>query len=548
MKPSIHMPRSRLDLSYGYKTMFNEGDLIPFYIQEVYPGDSLNCDTTAVVRTTVPFKRPIMDNLFLDTYYFFVPNRLSYNRWNEVLGENPNSAWENPSMPDVPQVKLGSSVSIGTLADYFGLPTGTLGDSGMKVSQLPFRAYALITNEWFRNENITDPAYVNTGDNPTSGGSEVFPTINGNVWSASNIFGLPFQVNKYKDYFTSCLPEPQKGDAVNIKVLPQSAPVVTGDVLSSSVLKDATSLKWASIADGNVYTPDAIRALGIYSTGGTGTAFDADLVSSVNTVVPANLHAELAGFNVANVNDLRYAFALQRMLEKDARGGTRYVEYLYNHFGVVSPDARLQRPEFLGGRRCPLNVSQVAQTSGTDGSNYQAQVSGFSLSSGFSGFKKGFVEHGFVIGVCCVRQKHTYQQGLDKFWMRKSKYDYYDPSFAFIGEQPVYNYEIFGSSAVYDQVFGYNEAYADLRFRFSKVTGMLKTSANAGFDIWHLADSYVNTPVLNDTFIKENPYNLDRALAVASDTAPQFIIDAYHKVSGVRVIPAYGIPGLIDHM
>lgn len=545
MKPSIHMPRSRFDLSHGYKTMFDEGQAIPFYVQEIYPGDSFNCECTSVIRTSVPFLRPIMDNLFFETAFFFVPNRLTYSRFKEVLGENVNSAWAPPSLPSVPQVAIGEIGLSNNLADYLGLPVGIMGDESITVSQLPFRGIGLIYNEWFRNENISDPVYVNTGDNPVVEGVEQVPELNNDPWAPDNIFGNPFNVNKYKDYFTACLPEPQKGDAIDIPLNKTSANVITGDTIDNTILKGVENLKWAYPVDGNVYVPDTVRALGISTSGNTVSL--SGTYSSLQGLTPANLHADLNGINFGNVNDLRYAFALQRMLEKDARGGTRYREYLYNHFGVLSPDQRMQVPEFLCHRSTPLNISQVAQTGATSGTNYQAQVSGLSLTSAFTGYKKGFTEHGFVIGFCWVRKKHTYQQGLDKFWMRKSKYDYYDPSFAFIGEQPVYNYEIFGNSVLSNGVFGYNEAYADLRFKFSKITSDLKSNVGS-FGYWHLGDVFANTPVLNDSFIKEDNDALNNALAAGSSTIPNFIVDTYFKQSAVRVLPTRGIPGLIDHM
>jgi len=557
--PSIHVPRSRFDLSHSYKTMFNQADLIPFLVQEIYPGDSFNVSSSIVIRTSVPFVRPIMDNLFLDTYYFFVPNRLVYKRWNEVMGENVNSAWAPSSTPSVPKIKITSAnpVQSGSIADYFGLPVGSPGGGLLYVNSLPIRGYGLVVNEWFRNENISDPVLVPTGDNPVVSLVEQFPTFNNNDFSASNIYGKPFKVNKYKDYFTACLKAPQKGDAVSIafgqgNVAPIKTLATNWDA-SKLNIGTSTMLKWFD-SNGSIVTgfdPEQ-RMIGIGDAAGSnGTwSIDTSNISTFNideAIYPANLGADLNGLEIANVNDLRYAFALQRMLEKDARGGTRYVELLYNHFGVISPDSRLQRPEFLGGRRIPLNVSQIAQTSGTSSTNYQGQVSALSLTNGISGFKKGFVEHGFVIGLCCVRQKHTYQQMLEKFWSRTSRYDYYDPSFAFIGEQPVYYKEIMGTTSSPDDVFGYNEAYADLRFKPGKITGALKSVLNNGLDIWHLGDSFTNTPQLNDTFIHEGSENLDRCLAAPSSTIPNFVMDVYHKISAVRVLPTYGIPGLVDH-
>lgn len=528
--PIIKKSRTRFDLSHSHKTMFNSADLIPFYVQEIYPGDTFKVDSTNVIRTTTPFIKPVMDNLFLDMFYFFVPNRLVYSNWPAVMGENKDNYWAETDNVLVPSVY--GDVKTGSIADYLGLPIGSI-NSSIAVNSLPFRAFALIYNEWFRDQNTQAPVLI-----PNTYSS--LESLNGDEWSVDNIFGLPPKVNKLHDYFTSCLPAPQKGNAVDIPI-DGKAYVTTGDVPDTL---DGTlpGLRWQS--NGNLVNT-SVGNLTIRSDGNT--SFSGQPVASNDKIIPANLYANLTGTNI-NVNDLRFAFQLQKLLEKDARGGTRYIEYLQSHFGVISPDSRLQRPEFLGGKRMPLNITQVNQTTSGTGANTLGEVGAYSLTSGKCGFNKGFVEHGFVIGVMCVRQHHTYQQGIERFWSRKQRTDYYDPVFANIGEQPVLQTELFvNENSTNDNVFGYNEAWADLRYRPSRISGPLRSQTDQGFDIWHFADDYDNAPVLGSEFITETSKYIDRTLSVPSSTAPQFIIDIYNKVSAIRELPMYSIPGLIDH-
>ena len=529
-KPMAFKSRSKFDLSHQVKTMFNQGDLVPFLVQEVYPGDSFKIESTNVCRTSSPFIRPIMDNLFLDMYYFFVPNRLVYENWQNVMGENSEDYW-SVELNSYCVPVIGGSVGVGTIADYFGLP---LGEITSPVNILPFRAYAKIFNDWFRDENLQAPVLVNIDD--------TLGSINSNEWSVNNIFGKCAKINKLHDYFTTFLPEPQKGDPVTIS-LGTIAPVKT-EVITARY--NSGSNNPISFGPTGGFT----GPLGVKTSGSNGIMSGASgsFTGTNDTLVPQNLYADLSNVESINVNDLRFAFQLQKMLEKDARGGTRYVEYLQEHFGVISPDARLQRSEFLGGKRMPLNIHQVAQTSGGsgDGENALAQVGAYSLSQGKCGCNKAFVEHGFIIGVMAVRQFHTYQQGVERFWRRKSRTDYYDPVFANIGEQPVYKTELFGLEEP-DAIFGYNEAWADLRYRPSKITGALRSTAEQGFDIWHLGDNYGNAPTLGDSWIKETNTYLDRTLSVPSQNVPNFVIDIYNKMSAIRVLPTYSIPGLIDH-
>lgn len=531
--PSLYRSRSRFDLSFSHKTAFNEGDLVPVYLQEVYPGDTFDLQTSVVVRTAVPFIRPIMDNLFMDMYYFFVPNRLTYDKWAQVLGYNNDSAWAPTEMAKVPSVY--GKVATNSIADYMGVQTigGQINSSGA-VSRLPFRAFALIYDQWFRDENNQTPIYVNTTDVDTS-------EFNSNSFGPNNIYGMCPKANKVHDYFTSCLPAPQKGEAVDVP-LNGIANVYAGAASEVSNRINGNYLYW--IKNDGSPTASADKVLEVQdgatvgvsgASGGTG-----------DSLVPKNLIINGDDLG-ASVNDIRFAFAVQRMLEKDARGGTRIDEYYQEHWGVMNPDSRVQKTELLAGKRFPLSLTGVAQTSSTTESSALGQVGAYCLSNGRSGYTKGFTEHGFVIGVACVRQFHTYQQGLERFFRRFTRNEFYDPSFAFIGEQPVYNYEIYNSSSTGNQVFGYNEAFADLRYRPNRISGMLRTGAGQGLDIWHLGDNYSSQPVLGDEFIKEFNY-VDRCLSAPSTTIANFVCDFYFKQYGIRELPTYSIPSLVDHM
>lgn len=554
VQPVLKMGRSKFDLSYSHKTTMDVGDLCPVYLQEVYPGDSVKEKTTYVVRTTNPYIRPVMDNLFMDMYFFFVPNRLVWSRWQELMGENVSGYWKQNNTPVVPKVSLpladpngGAAIGARTVASYFGLnigqgiPVGST-DIPAKIQDIPFRANALVYNEWFRNENFEAPVYINTGDYITD------PQLNNNDWSVNNFHGNVPKVNKLADYFTSCLPEPQKGDAVDIPI--GDAPVVPikGESISSFLGNDSTlNLRWLNW-NGAVGSWVDYTGSGLIGTSSGNTVAGGSASQSAR-VIPENLYA-LNSETIGNINDLRFAFQLQKLLEKDARGGTRYVEYLAEHFGVISPDARLQRPEFLGGKRVPLQLQEVAQTSQSSESSPLAQLSAYSATIDQSGFSKGFVEHGFIIGYAVIRQRHTYQQGIERFWMRSDRYDFYDPVFANIGEQPVYRSEIYAEALTEAQkgtIFGYNEAWADLRYRPGRITGALNSTQNQGFDIWHFGDEYANAPVLSNAWMKETSAYVDRTLSVPSSEAPNFVVDFYHKVSAARVLPLYSIPGLVDH-
>lgn len=542
----IDMSRSRFDRSSSYKTTFNVGQIIPFYVDEVLPGDTFSIDTSKVVRMQT-LLTPVMDDIFLDTYYFFVPNRLTWSHWKQFMGENTESAWIPSVEYEVPQLTAPEGGwNIGTIADYMGIPTGV---SGLSVSALPFRAYALIMNEWFRDENLSDPLNIPVTDATVQGvntGTFVTDVAKG---------GLPYTAAKYHDYFTSALPAPQKGPDVTIPVAEAAtAYVYPADTLNPNLQERFNTLRWSD-SQGNPVTGAAQydSYIGISSGGYT---FDRNLSSSLGTgsvkqMMPANLVADFSGTSqAATINQLRLAFQIQKLYERDARGGTRYIEILKSHFGVTSPDARLQRPEYLGGNRIPININQVVQSSSTDASGTpQGNTAAYSLTSdNHSDFTKSFVEHGFLIGVMVARYRHTYQQGLERFWSRKDRFDYYFPVFANIGEQAIKNKEIYAQGTVKDdEVFGYQEAWADYRYRPNRVTGEMRSSAPQSLDVWHLGDDYESLPSLSDSWIREDSKTVNRVLAVSDNVSAQLFCDIYVRNLCTRPMPLYSIPGLIDH-
>lgn len=542
----IDMSRSRFDRSSSYKTTFNVGQIIPFYVDEVLPGDTFSIDTSKVVRMQT-LLTPVMDDIFLDTYYFFVPNRLTWSHWKQFMGENTESAWIPSVEYEVPQLTAPEGGwNIGTIADYMGIPTGV---SGLSVSALPFRAYALIMNEWFRDENLSDPLNIPVTDATVQGvntGTFVTDVAKG---------GLPYTAAKYHDYFTSALPAPQKGPDVTIPVAEAAtAYVYPAATLNPNLQERFNTLRWSD-SQGNPVTGAAQydSYIGISSGGYT---FDRNLSSSLGTgsvkqVMPANLVADFSGTSqVATIRQLRLAFQIQKLYERDARGGTRYIEILKSHFGVTSPDARLQRPEYLGGNRIPININQVVQSSSTDASGTPlGNTAAYSLTSdNHSDFTKSFVEHGFLIGVMVARYRHTYQQGLERFWSRKDRFDYYFPVFANIGEQAIKNREIYAQGTEKDdEVFGYQEAWADYRYRPNRVTGEMRSSAPQSLDVWHLGDDYKSLPSLSDSWIREDSKTVNRVLAVSDNVSAQLFCDIYIRNLCTRPMPLYSIPGLIDH-
>lgn len=549
VKPNISIPRNKFDLSHGHKTTMNVGDLVPVLLQEVYPGESFKDKTAFVARSTTPFIRPVMDNLFMDIFFFFVPNRLVYDKWKNVMGENTSGYWANQQTYSVPVGQL-LQVEPGSIANHFGLPIGQLpsGATPIEINLLPFRGYGLIWNEWYRDQNTQEPIFINTGEKAT------FENIDnvGNNFANSDGYYMDMlaKVNKLHDYFTSALPSPQKGDAVEVPIQGIS-PVLTSD---EDIITSGTHFPLNFRNAGNNALPNGGEFLITKLYARAGENYKTSLAMAENgadeaadlSLYPSNLYTDYGDASLF-VNDLRFAFQVQKMLERDARSGTRYVEYVASHFNTTSLDQTQQRPEYLGGKRMPLSITQVNQTSQSTEDSPLGQVGAFSLSNGICGFSKSFTEHGFIIGLACIRYHHTYQQGVEKFWTRKTRLDYYDPVFANIGEQPILSKELYAYNLKPDDVFGYQEAWADLRYRPSQVTGQLSSQAGDGLDIWHFADNYANAPILSGEFLEENVGFVDRTLTAPHTTIDNFIVDIYHKLSAIRPMPLYSIPGLIDH-
>ncbi len=555
VNPQITIDRSKFNRDSSVKTSFNVGDLVVFYLDEVLPGDTFQVKTSLVARLQ-PLVTAPMDNLYLDTYYFFVPNRLVWDHWRELNGENTDSAWIPQTEYQVPQITApAGGWNIGTIADYFGIPTGV---ENLSVSALPFRAYSLIVNEWFRDQNLKDPLETPKGDATVQG------VNTGNYITDCAKGGLPFKAAKLHDYFTSCLPAPQKSSDVTISLgeFSASGPVRTGDKYTPA--NPTTGMSF------NLYNPASYSVNGTdHSSFVLATSVSESIApqssvskepffygsnmssSSILKLTPDNLYADVSsnGISLVTINQLRLAFQLQKLYEKDARGGTRYQEMIKSHFGVTSPDARLQRPEYLGGERIPININPVVQMSATTTNSPQGTVAGQSVTSNSHGdFIESFTEHGLIIGLCVARYEHTYQQGLNKLWSKKSRTDFYLPVLANIGEQPVLNKEIYAQgNAKDDEVFGYQEAWADYRCKPSIVTGEMRSNHNKSLDSWHFADDYESQPYLSSSWIDEDKSPVDRALAVQSSVSNQIFADFYIQNETTRPMPVYSIPGLIDH-
>lgn len=550
--PQVDIQRSRFDRSHSVKLSGNVGDLIPFYCDEVLPGDTFQIDTSKLVRLQT-LVTPVMDNIYLDTYYFFVPCRLVWEHWREMMGENTTAPWFPDVEYSVPQVtsplpsggdSSESGWAEGTIADYMGIPPGV---SGLSISALPFRAYALIYNEWFRDENLQTPQSVPVGDDVTVGSNDssgLFQAVKG---------GYPLKAGKFRDYFTSCLPSPQKGPDVLLPLGIQ-APVYGGNTANLVSYDDRP--EWSLDSNGKPsslmfrHANDGSSIVGDYAAKLHNASFTyagSNSGDGVN-IYPSNLWTDLTQATAATINQLRLAFQIQRIYEKDARGGTRYIEILSNHFGVTSPDSRLQRPEYLGGNRMLINVNQVVQNS-ESATTPQGTTTAYSLTvDTHSDFTQSFVEHGFLIGLCVARYDHTYQYGIERFFSRKTRFDYYWPSLANIGEQPVYNREIYAAGTSSDDgVFGYQEAWADYRYKPNRVCAEMRSTSKKSLDAWHLADDYDILPKLSPEWIREDKTNVDRALAVTSRVANQFFGDFYIKNLCTRPMPVFSIPGLIDH-
>jgi len=516
--PQANIPRSVFNRSHGYKTTFDAGYLIPFFVDEALPGDSFNLSATIFCRMTTPIY-PIMDNLFLDVHYFAVPLRLVWSNFQKFMGET-----DDPYDPDdtteylTPQIvsPVSTGWTVGTLSDYFGLPTGI---AGISVNSFHHRAYNLIYNDWYRDQNMQDSIVVDTDDGPDTNSDYVL-----------------LKRGKRHDYFTSCLPWPQKGPGVELP-LGTTAPIILGDNFGSG----------GATRDGEFYVSWQNNASARPSAHGSAT------LGTSGTILPQdsgyNLYADLTEANSATINSLRLAFQIQKLYERDARGGTRYVELVRSHFGVISPDARLQRPEYLGGSTSPVTLTTVAQTAPKPASGTTTPLGSVSavgtITARNVGFTKSFVEHSVILGIMSVRADLTYQQGTPRMFSRRTRFDYYWPALAHLGEQEVLNKEIYTQGTSEDnEVFGYQERWAEYRYFPSKITGEFRSTFAQTLDAWHLSQEFEDLPTLSPAFIEETP-PMSRVLAVAD--APNFLMDSYIDVKCARPMPVYSVPGLIDH-
>lgn len=534
--PHAEIRRAKFQRDFNLLTTMNEGDLVPIYLDEVLPADTFKINLNALVRMATPLY-PVMDNAYMDFYFFFVPARLLWKHFQNLMGQNDSTFWAETTEYTTPVTTAPEGGwNVGTLADYFGIPTGV---SGLKVNSLPFRAYAKVWNEWFRDENLQQPVTQSMDDTTTTG------VNTGTNLSDAEAGGLPLKVCKYKDYFTSCLPSPQKS-AEPVK-LPMTGNAQITWPSSAEKMADGDIFQVGSGNLENIPINSDMKLAASKKNNKSGKS----LVMFGGQKNPSEINyttmqADLSTVTAATINELRQAIAVQHIFERDARTGTRYKEILKGAWGVTSPDARLDRSEYIGGHRMPINVNQVIQTSSTDSTSPQGNTGAYSMTTLSKNMcTYSATEHGYVLGLAAIRVDHSYQQGLSRLWTRNTRFSYYDPMLANLGEQAVLNQEIYAQGKPQDEeVFGYQEAWADYRYRTNMVTSEMRSTYAQTQDAWHYADKYDALPTLSSSWIKEGTENIDRTLAVQSSNSHQFICNFYYEQAWTRPMPIYSVPGI----